>query len=164
MADGSCYTFLFGGHVRSLFVFILIVGVALAGEIKLGQPLTLNKQIPIGTLVAKPDAYVGKTVQVKGAVRDVCRAMGCWMELFDEASGKGIRIKVNEGEIVFPKEAIGKTAVAEGKLAKLVLSKEQAIAQAKHEAEENNRKFDPAAITSGVTIYQIQGTGAMILE
>jgi hypothetical protein len=90
--------------------------------------------------------------------------MGCWMELVDPASGKGVRIKVNEGEIVFPKEAVGKTAIAEGKFARLVLSKEQAIAQAKHEAEENGRKFDPASITSGRTMYQIQGTGAAILE
>jgi len=86
------------------------------------------------------------------------------MELLDPATNKSIRIKVEEGVIVFPPEAVGKTAIAEGKLAKLVLTKEQAIAQAKHEAEMNDRKFDPASITSGVTIYQIQGTGAVVLE
>ncbi len=150
--------------MRLLCTLALAVSAACAGEVKLGQPLTLKQQVPIAQLTARPDAYVGKTVQVKGSVRDVCRMMGCWMELVDEASGKGIRIKVKDGEIVFPPEAIGKTAVAEGKLAKLVLTKEQAIAQAKHEAEMNQRKFDPASITSGATIYQIQGTGAVILE
>ena len=150
--------------MRYIASLLLALTVGFAGELKLGQPLTLKQQVPIATLATQPDAYVGKTVQVKGAVRDVCRKMGCWMELIDEASGKGIRIKVQEGEIVFPKEALGKTAVAEGKLAKLVLTKEQAVTQAKHEAEENNRKFDPASVTTGKTIYQIQATGAVILE
>jgi hypothetical protein len=90
--------------------------------------------------------------------------MGCWMELADPESGKSIRIKVKDGDIVFPKEAIGKTAIAEGKLAKVEMSKDEAIAQAKHEAEANGRKFDPASITSAVTYYQIQGTGAVITE
>lgn len=150
--------------MRAALALFLVVATGLAAETKLGQPLTLKETTPIDKLVAQPDQYVGKTVQVRGSVRDVCQKMGCWMELVDTATGKGVRIKVNEGEIVFPKEAVGKTAIAEGKFARLVLSKEQAIAQAKHEAEENGRKFDPASITSGRTMYQIQGTGAAILE
>lgn len=150
--------------MRFLCTLLLALSVTIAGELKLGQPLALKEQAPIAQVAAQPDAYVGKVIQVKGSVRDLCRKMGCWMELVDEASGKGIRIKVKEGEIVFPKEAIGKTAIAEGKLAKLVLTKEQAVAMARHEAEENNRKFDPASVTSGKTIYQIQATGAVILE
>lgn len=150
--------------MRFVLAFLLVLATGLAAETRLGKPLTLKQTTPIDTLLAQPDHYVGKTVQVKGSVRDLCKKMGCWMELVDPASGKGIRIKVNEGEIIFPKEAIGKTSIAEGKFAKLVLSKEQAIAQAQHEAQENGRKFDPASITSGRTMYQIQGTGAVILE
>jgi hypothetical protein len=55
-------------------------------------------------------------------------------------------------------------AVAEGTLAKIEMTKEQALAQAKHEAEENHKKFDPASVKGPVTIYQIQGTGAVILQ
>jgi len=150
--------------MRLFLALSLTLMVGFAGEVKLGKPLALKQQVPIAQLANQPDNYVGKEVQVKGRVRDLCLKMGCWMELFDEASGKSIRLKVKEGEIIFPPEAIGKTAVAEGKLAKLVLTKEQAIAQAKHEAEENSRKFDPASVTSGKTIYQIQATGAVILE
>jgi multidrug efflux pump subunit AcrA (membrane-fusion protein) len=142
----------------------VVAAIGFAAEIKLGKPLALKQQIAIDRLVATPDKYVGKVVQVKGSVRDVCQHMGCWMELADPASGKGIRIKVEEGQIVFPPEAVGKMAIAEGKMAKLVLTKEQAIAQAQHEAEMNKRKFDPASITSGTTVYQIQGTGAIILD
>jgi hypothetical protein len=130
--------------------------------VKLGAPLTQKDQVPIATLTSKPADYVGKTVQVRGTVAEVCEKMGCWMMLVDAASKAKVRIKVKDGEIVFPKEAIGKTAVAEGKFVKIEMTKEQAIAQAKHEAEENNRKFDPASITGPQTIYQIAGTGAVI--
>jgi hypothetical protein len=150
--------------MKSLFLTFLACAVALAGEVRLGKPFTINEAIGIDKLTAAPEKYLGKVVQVKGTVRDVCRMMGCWMELADPESGKSIRIKVKDGEITFPKEAIGKTATAEGKLAKVELTKEQAIAQAKHEAECNGRKFDPALITSAVTYYQIQGTGAVITE
>jgi hypothetical protein len=81
----------------------------------------------------------------------------------DEA-GKMIKVKVNDGDIVFPKESIGKMAIAEGTLKKIELTKEQAIARAKHEAEEQGRKFNPASVKSGGTIYQIQGSGAVILD
>ncbi len=135
-----------------------------AAEVKLGKPLTLKEQVPIDKLAASPAAYVGKTVQVKGTVRDVCQKMGCWMEVADPATNKAIRVKVNDGEIVFPKDAAGKTAVAEGTFTKLELTREQAIAQARHEAEENRKNFDPASIKGPKTIYQIQGTGAIILE
>jgi hypothetical protein len=150
--------------MRLAIVLLASACFAFAGETKLGKPLTLRDQVPVAKLLASPDQYLGKVVQVKGTVRDVCQAMGCWMEIAEPSSTKGIRIKVKDGEIVFPKSAVGKTAIAEGTLAKLELTKEQAIAQARHEAEENNRKFDPASITGPKTIYQIQGAGAVILE
>lgn len=136
----------------------------MAGEVKLGKPLQLKETTPIATLSADPAAYVGKSVQVKGKVVETCQKMGCWMNLADPDGGKLVRIKVKDGEIVFPKTAVGKMALAEGSFAKIEMTREQAIAQAKHEAEENGKNFDPASITSGKTIYQINGSGAVILE
>jgi hypothetical protein len=75
-----------------------------------------------------------------------------------------IRIKVNDGDIVFPKDSVGKLAIAEGKLTKLELSREQAAAKARHEAEEQGRKFNPSSVKSGVVIYQIEGAGAVLLD
>jgi hypothetical protein len=149
--------------MKSLFIMLLALAAGAAAETRLGKPLTLNEPIPIDKLMAGADKYLGKTVQVKGTVRDVCRMMGCWMEIAD-ASGKSVRIKVKDGAIVFPKTSVGKTATAEGTFSKLELTKEQAIAQARHEAEANGRTFDPASIKGGVTIYQIQGAGAVILD
>jgi len=116
-------------------ILVLLPACVLWAETKLGKPLTLASPLPIPQLLKSPDDYVGKTVQVKGKVTEVCQMMGCWTNLLDAESGKMIRIKVNDGEIVFPKEAVGKTAVAEGTLKKIEMTREQAIARAKHEAE-----------------------------
>ncbi len=141
-----------------------LFSVAVYGAQKLGQPLTLKEPIPVAEAVATADTLTGKTVQVKGKITEVCQMMGCWMQLVDPATAKAIRIKVNDGEIVFPKDAPGKMAIAEGVMKKIVLTKQQVIAAERHEAEEQGRKFDPASVTTGRTIYQIQGTGAIILD
>jgi len=52
----------------------------------------------------------------------------------------------------------------EGKLSRLELTHEQATAQARPEAEEQGRKFDPKSIKKGVTMYMIEGAGAVIRD
>jgi len=151
------------GLSRLLPIVALAAGIALAGEARFGKPLVLKETTPIQALVEHPGKYVDKPVQVKGKVSAVCQMMGCWMELVDEAN-RSVRIKVKDGEIVFPKDAAGRTAVAEGTLAKIELSREQAVARAKHEAEERGVPFDPESVKSGAVIYQIRGAGAVLLD
>lgn len=143
---------------------LLFTTAIFAAELKLGKPLTLTQPLTVSELTAKPEAWLDKTVQVKGKVSEVCQMMGCWMVIADPGTTKTIRIKVNDGEIVFPKDAAGRTAIAEGKLVKLTLTKEQAIAQARHEAEEQGRKFDPTTVKGPSISYQIQGSGAVLLD
>jgi hypothetical protein len=150
--------------MRLFIALALSAALLLAGELKLGAPLTLKKQTAISALEAKPAGFLNKTVQVKGKVAEVCEKAGCWMNLVDTKTSAKVRIKVKDGEIVFPKEAVGKMAVAEGTFVKIDLTKDQLIAQLKHEAEENNKKFDPSTVTEGKTIYQIKGAGAVVLE
>lgn len=129
---------------------------------QLGKPFAVSEITPLDQIASQPEKYVGKTVHVKGKVTEVCEMMGCWMNLTDASGKHPLRVKVNDGEIVFPKEAIGKFAEAEGKLAKMELTKEQAIARAKHEAEEQGRPFKPESVKGPVTIYQLQGSGALV--
>ena len=150
--------------MRLLTTALLLAAAVIAADQKVGKPLTLSAPTPLAQIDAQPGKYVGKTVQVRGRVTEVCEAMGCWMNLVDPIGEKSIRIKVNDGEIVFPKSAVGKLATAEGTLVKLELTREEAIARARHEAEEQGRKFDPKTVKSGGTIYLIQGVGAVIRE
>ena len=148
--------------MRIVLASLLAAGLLSAADLKLGKPLTVKEPMPLATLLAHADDYVGKTVQVKGKIVEVCQMMGCWMDLTNDA-GQKLRIKVNDGEIDFPKDGVGKVAVAEGKLTKSELTKEQATARAKEEAEEKGKPFDPASAPGPVTVYQIQGSGAWIL-
>ena len=147
--------------MRTLILLTLSMA-ALCGAEKFGKGLTLKESTPIGTILGAPDQYIGKMVQVKGTITEVCQMMGCWLQIQD--GDKGLRVKVKDGEIMFPKNGAGKKAVAEGLLKKIELNQQQAVAWAKHEAEERGQKFDPSKIKSGMTMYQIQGTGAVVLD
>jgi hypothetical protein len=147
--------------MKLLLVALSAISLLSAADVKLGKPLAADKPIALATLIAHSDDYAGKTVQVKGKITAVCQEMGCWLDLVD--AGQKIRIKVNDGEIEFPKDSAGKTAIAEGTFSKTVLTREQAVAQAEEEAKDTGKKFDPSKIKSGTSFYQIQGTGAVIL-
>lgn len=150
--------------MKLLVSAILTLSIAFGADLKLGAPLTAKEAMPLAALFASPAPLVGKTVQVKGKITEVCEAMGCWMNLTDD-QGHLLRIKVDDGgDIVFPKDSIGKTAIAEGKLEKFDMTREEVIAAAKEEAADSGRKFDPSSIKSGKTVYQIAGTGALIFE
>jgi hypothetical protein len=144
------------------FLFLILFSVSVFAQIeKLGRDITLTEKTNIAAIIANPESFVGKTVLVEGDVLDVCQKAGCWMELKNEGGDK-IRIKVKDGDIVFPVSAIGSKALAEGTVYKIELTKEEAIKFYEHIAEENGREFDPATVTGPVTIYQIRGIGAEI--
>lgn len=149
---------------RSVFILTLTVS-AIWAESKLGKPLTLGQPTSIQQILNSPADYASKTVQVKGKITEVCQMMGCWMALVDPNDAtKSIRVQVKDGDIVFPKDSAGKIAIAEGTLIKQELTRGQVIAKAKHEAEEQGRKFDPRKVKQGATYYEIQGTGAVIAD
>jgi hypothetical protein len=148
--------------MRILLATVLSLGLLSAAEIKLGKPLTVREPLTVAAVLAKPADFVGQTIAVKGKIAAVCQEMGCWMELSNDA-GQVLKVKVEDGEIVFPKDGAGKMAIAEGKLTKSELTKDQAIAAAKEEAKDKGKTFDPASVTAGKTSYQLQGSGAIIL-
>ena len=69
-------------------------------------------------ILAKIDSYDGQRVRVEGTVAAVCQHRGCWMDIAG-ADGAKIRIKVRDGEVVFPKTATGKRVIAEGIVVKI---------------------------------------------
>src|SRR5258706_10465391 len=113
--------------MRLLPLFLVLTSGALLADQKLGKPLTLTEPTPLAQIEAHPENYVGKVVQIRGRVSEVCQAMGCWMNIVDPVGERSMRIKVNDGEIVFPESAVGKLATAEGKLVKLDLTRDEAV-------------------------------------
>jgi len=54
----------------------------------------------------------------------VCKKRGCWIQVSDPDSGKGIRIKVEDGVIVFPLESMGHRASAQGAFTAILLDRQ----------------------------------------
>jgi hypothetical protein len=129
---------------------------------KYGNNLTLKEKTKISQILNNPSEYIGKKVLVEGVIIDVCPKRGCWLEVASDEEFQKIKIKVNDGEIIFPMEARGKNVLVEGEVYEIKMTKEQAIARAEHEAEEKGIKFDPSTVTGPETIYQIKGLGAVI--
>lgn len=142
----------------------LFIGSPGSAETRLGQPFTFAEPVPVGDLMVNPAAHVGKVVQVKGKITETCQQMGCWMNLADPKSNRRVRIKGKDGDMVFPKSAVGKMAVAEGRMVKLDLTREEAVAAGRHEAQEQGRRFHPESIKAGIMIYQIAGASAVLLD
>jgi hypothetical protein len=148
-----------------------------AGETtKYGEGVTLAEAVAVETLLGSPDDYLGKKVRVDGVITGVCKKRGCWMQITDPENGKGVRIKVDDGVIVFPYTAMGKKASAEGVFDAISLTPEQVKARAEAHAAEHEHaegescdkdkaRAEGAGCDAPVQdnrIFMVRGTGAVI--
>jgi hypothetical protein len=139
------------------FVMSLSAPMVEAGaEAKLGKGVALTKATPIEALTTRPKEFVGERVRVDGIAKAVCAEMGCWMAVaVDETdpASPTVRLKVEDGVIVFPMSAKGKKVSAEGVFEVVRPSDMEA-----KEAAGEHAKQDPTASPQ----YQIKATGAII--
>ncbi|MBK7258229.1 MAG: DUF4920 domain-containing protein [Ignavibacteriae bacterium] len=144
-------------------VLALTASLAFAGNPKnYGKTLTLKEVTRVSEILANPEKFNGKRVRVQGAVVDVCSKRGCWIRLASDKEYESIVFKVEDGVIVFPMDAKGKTAVAEGVISAKTYTVEQLIEQGKHQAEETGKPFDPSTVKGPKTVVRIMGEGASI--
>ena len=116
-----------------------------------GEQLSDARTVRISEILSHPDRYVDRKVKIAGLVDDVARG-----------SEETLRFKVEDDVIVFPVAARGRDVVAEGVLRKHELSREQAVREMRHMAEERDEAFDEASVTGPMVIYQIEGAGAEV--
>jgi len=127
-----------------------------------GEGVALTEGVAIASILEAPETYEGQRVLVEGTIEEVCPMRGCWVEVADPTTLETIRVKVHDGEIVFPLSAKGSPARVEGTVEKIELSEEQARAWMKHEAEEKGEDFDPDSVQGAQVIWRLQGHGAEI--
>lgn len=144
-----------------LLIFFMASAISFAQTEKYGKDIELSEKTLISDILENPDAFVGKTVLVEGEIKEVCAMAGCWMKLKSDKVGD-IRIKVKDGEIVFPVEAKGSSALVEGTVYAIEFTREEAIEYLKHMAEDAGEEFDESTVPDAMTIYQIRGLGAEI--
>ncbi len=133
---------------------LALVAPLAAGETKLGTGVTLKETTPIKALVDQPAAHVGKTLRIDGVATAVCTHMGCWMAVAAEGDEQGptVRLKVDDGVIVFPVTAKGRKVSAEG-----VFEVVGSSPESKEAAGEHARHDAKASQT-----YPLKATGAVI--
>ncbi len=125
-----------------------------------GAGVSAESAVTVQALLDHPDRYVGRTVRVDGTVSAVCQAMGCWLEIGDPAIGRGVRFKVQDGVVVFPRDAVGRTASAQGVFEEIATSP---VREA-HQEDPRARAADgtPQPATPTEKIYWVRASGAIL--
>jgi len=146
-----------------LFIFTISSLAAFAGDGKqYGKKLTLKKTTKVSEVLANPEKFVGKKVLIKGTIVDVCKKRGCWMDISSDKEFEKIKVKVEDGVIVFPLTAKGKTATVEGEVYAITSAVEECSNEEEHSGEEHGEECEHSKTKSEKTIYQIKGLGAVI--
>ena len=159
-----------------IFAVLIFANFIFAAEAeKYGKELTLDEKTSIGEITATPEAYEGKTVQVEGKITGVCEKMGCWIVLSDEKDNM-LKVKVNDGEIVFPMESMGKNAIVEGEIYAIETEAKSDCSEAHAEKAEAKSDCSKVRMEKAVTekedgccskkkvakVYQLKGISAII--
>lgn len=125
-----------------------------------GNDLSLTEAMTIEDILGNAESIEGQRVQVVATIKESCPKRGCWVNL--EQDGKEMKVKVEDGFIVFPKSSVGKTGIFEGIVERMEMDLEQTRKHFAHEAEETGREFDPESITEPMTMWRIKGDAAKI--
>ena len=119
----------------------------------------------VDELLLSANESLGQKLLVNGIITEVCPMRGCWLQIKDYNSDASIRIKVTDGEIVFPLSAKGKNIIAEGIFTKLELSEKQAKIWKHHLALEKGIELDTSSIilsASDFYEYRLNSNSAKI--
>jgi len=130
-----------------------------------GDHLSKGLVYSVDELLSSSDDNLGSDILVTGMITEVCPMRGCWLQVKDDNSESSIRIKVTDGEIVFPLSAKGRNIIAEGRFNKLELSKKQAKNWKHHLALEKGINLDTSRIvltSSDYYEYRLNSNSAKI--
>ena len=144
---------------KLIAILILISVVYIHAEEKLGKAITLKEKTSVSKILSSPTKFEGKTVLVEGKILGVCEDKGCWIEIAGTKEDEKIKVKVEDGVIVFPQDAKGKTALVQGVVA---TAKDEACDE--KEMAEKKDGGDAGCCSKDKTkkTYQIEGVGAVI--
>ncbi len=142
----------------------LLLSPVLQASQSFGPAFDFSKSaaVTVAQVLAKPDSYLRQPFTVQGKIDAVCQKKGCWMQFATGADEPTFRLKVKDGDMEFPVSAKGKTAYAYGSLKAKPMTLEQTKTYLKHRAEEQGEAFDPAKVTSTVTLYQFEPVSVLI--
>lgn len=141
-----------------LFTLLILVSLLInAEDKKFGKEITLTEKTEVKTILEKPADFNGEKVLIEGTIVEVCESRGCWIEVAAAEGYEKIRVKVDDGVIVFPMEAKGKQALVEGEVYAVNPANDCSSTCAdKSKEEKEDCEHEHAKV------YQIKGEGAVI--
>jgi len=131
---------------------------------RFGAGVDLPETTALAEVLDRAVELEGRAVAVEGTVREVCEMAGCWLEIVAAEGDRSLRVKVKDGEIVFPLWARGHAARAQGTVERLEYDRSQYVRYLAHQAEEQGGAFDPDSVEGDgpYHVVRLQGTGAEI--
>ena len=146
-------------RVNLLVILLILVTLLVnAEDKKYGKDLTVTDKTEVNVILEKPAEFEGKKVLIEGTIVDVCEMRGCWIDIAAAEGYEKIRVKVDDGVIVFPMEAKGKTALVEGEVY-AVTPAHECSGDCAEKAKEEDHKCEHE---TAAKVYQIKGEGAII--
>ena len=143
--------------IMTLVLVIALAGTAVAKDKVYGKGVSKGDISKISAIMADTDGFQGKTVRIEGTAVAVCSHRGCWVEIASDTEGETLRLKVTDGEIVFPKKVVGEHIVAEGMFTANHVTKDHKACS--HKGGHDEGKEEAGSCT---TYYQVTGTGAVV--
>lgn len=149
-------------------VFTALVAASLftlqAAPLSFGPEFDKTHVVAVTDVIANPAAYLQQDITVTGKIQAVCKKQGCWMTLAAAEDAPTFRIKVRDGDMVFPLSSMGKTAYAHGRIQPLPMNLQASIDYLAEQAEKGGSVFDPTKVTEPVTLYQLVPTSVEITD
>ena len=130
-----------------------------------GSLIDISKSHSIDELINNAENYLNTEVLISGTILEVCPMRGCWISVQDKDSPADIRVKVTDGQIVFPLSGKGRKVDVQGIFSKLIFNEEQARQWKVHLAEEKGVQLsleDVEIEPSDLYEYRIIGKSATI--
>lgn len=149
---------------KAILILVLLVSspVFATEPQTIGEGVTLEEVTPIAEILAAPRDWDGKEVRVEGRVSAVCTKKGCWMDLSD-SRGESLKIRVEDDVLVFPADAEGLLASAQGLVQVQELDRERYLGWQRHLASDRGESFDESTLGDGpYLLVEIAGSGATV--
>ena len=123
-----------------------------------GKKTKAKGAIPVNELASKLNGSEPVEIKVKGKVKEVCKAEGCWLKM--ETADGAMMIKMKDHAFLVPLSMNGKTIVVDG----TATLKETSVDMLKHYAEDAGKsKAEIDAITQPKKEITMQAKGILVL-
>lgn len=121
-----------------------------------GERLLDGPWTDVATVMASPEAYLGRTLRLRGPITSVCQKKGCWMHLGSEAAP--VMVKFKDYAFFVPKQAAGRIAHLEG----VLTLRQETVEQTRHYLEDAGKHEEAKRVTEGRKLLFFVAYGAAL--